>query len=130
MRLTPLNLWIFLIFSIKKINNFFKPVQVLNRRFFSVFGRFSSSMTGSCAYRFCGRLGPDAGPVHGPTGRTGRFNRLDRESDLNPVRVGRKTGMRMNRSLNRKTGRKSEKTGGSKPKPVLKNYLFVLIEKN
>jgi hypothetical protein len=35
----------------------------------------------------------------------------------------------MNRSLNRKIGRKPEKTGGSKPKPVLKNYLFFLIGK-
>jgi hypothetical protein len=42
--------------------------------------------------------------------------------DLHPVQVSRKTGMRMNRSLNRKTG-------GSKPESVLKNYLFFLIEK-
>jgi hypothetical protein len=50
--------------------------------------------------------------------RINRFDRLDREPDLHPVRVDHKTGLRMNRSLNRKIGRKSEKTGSSKSEPV------------
>jgi hypothetical protein len=41
-------------------------------QFFPVPRRFFLFFTGSCAERFCGRLGPDAGPVSGPTGRTGR----------------------------------------------------------
>ncbi|MCI46080.1 hypothetical protein A2U01_0067320, partial [Trifolium medium] len=34
--------------------------------------RFSSFESGSCAVRFWGQLGPDEGPVPGPTGPTGR----------------------------------------------------------
>ena len=69
MRLTPLNLWIFLIFSIKKISKFFKPVQVLNRRFF-------------CNFR----------PVF-------RFNdRFMRRPVLRPTRTGCRSGSRFDRS--------------------------------
>jgi hypothetical protein len=53
--------------------------------------------------------------------RTGRSDRSNREPGLHPVRVGRKTGLRMNRKTGRKpekTGQKPEKTGGSKPEPV------------
>jgi hypothetical protein len=48
--------------------------------------------------------------MQGCENRTGRFDRLDRELDLHPVRVGHKTALRMNQSLNRKTGRKLKKT--------------------
>jgi hypothetical protein len=64
--------------------------------------------------------------------RTGRSDRSNREPDLHPVRVSRKTGLRMNRSLNRKTGRKPGKTGKNRPKPEktgLKKLLIFLIEK-
>jgi hypothetical protein len=57
--------------ELKKSNKFFKPVQFLNRRFLPVCGRFSGSIAGSRAGRFCGQLGPDTGPVPDSTGRSG-----------------------------------------------------------
>jgi hypothetical protein len=49
--------------------------------------------------------------------RTGP-DQSNREPDLHPVRVSHKTGLHMNRSLNRKIGRKQKKNGGSKNEPV------------
>jgi hypothetical protein len=75
MRLIPLNLWIFLTFSIKKLSKIFKTgshVEPPVFRFLPVHDRFSDLITDSPTGRFCVQLGPDFGLVPGPAGRTGR----------------------------------------------------------